>query len=328
MDPVSHVILGRTLVAALERPNQSRFGAGAGAAVILGALSPDVDSVFMPAGWDIYLRVHEIGTHSILGALIVGAAAAATVKLFVRTGRYRDLAAAAIIGALSHLGLDLLSGARLHLLWPLADTRFALPLVAMADPWLIALFALGSIALWLRRRFLARAATVLLCATTIFFAVKLVFFVRARQAADADARTANGMARAIEARWGSWTEWYVFERDNQTLDIWRVDGWHQTVSIELSWPVTRDTILIAASRSLDTVRNFLSVHDLAFAVEQPNDSETTVLWSDVRYCWQPTPGSGTISCGLWFGGRLARDGRALRQLVRLGEWTQTRPAPE
>ena len=90
----------------------------AGAAAVLGSLSPDVDSVLMPVGWDIYLRVHEIGTHSILGAMMVGAAAAALVRLFARRARYRALAAAAVIGAFSHLLFDVLSGARLHLAGP------------------------------------------------------------------------------------------------------------------------------------------------------------------------------------------------------------------
>ena len=70
MDPVSHVIFGRTIVAALEKPDGSRLGRGAGAAAILGALSPDADSVLMPAGWDIHLRFHEIGTHSLAGSIL------------------------------------------------------------------------------------------------------------------------------------------------------------------------------------------------------------------------------------------------------------------
>src|SRR5436190_2037287 len=127
MDPVSHVVLGRTLIVVLERPDRARFGVNAGAAAILGALSPDIDSVLMPVGWDIYLRVHEVGTHSVLGVVAVGCAAAALVRLFARQAHYRGLAAAAVVGALSHLGLDVLSGARLHLLWPFADLKFALP---------------------------------------------------------------------------------------------------------------------------------------------------------------------------------------------------------
>ena len=66
MDPVSHVIFGRTLIA-LDR--RGRFGAGAIAAAVLGALAPDIDVLAVWRGWDVYLRVHEIGTHSIVGSV-------------------------------------------------------------------------------------------------------------------------------------------------------------------------------------------------------------------------------------------------------------------
>ena len=69
MDPVSHVIFGRTLIA-LDR--RGRFGTGAIAAAALGAVAPDIDASPIWRGWDVYLRVHEIGTHSILGSVAVG----------------------------------------------------------------------------------------------------------------------------------------------------------------------------------------------------------------------------------------------------------------
>jgi hypothetical protein len=42
---------------------------------------------------------------------------------------------------------------------------------------------------------------------------------------------------------------------------------------------------VARSRRLDSVDNFLRVHELAFAVERPAAAgQVEVLWSDVRYC--------------------------------------------
>src|SRR5262245_31718203 len=112
MDPISHVIFGRTLVGALdtrrapESPERARFSNRAWAAAALGALAPDIDAVLMPRGWDIYLRAHEVGTHSILGALIVGSAAGALVRLFSRGRSLSALTAAGAVGALSHLVMD------------------------------------------------------------------------------------------------------------------------------------------------------------------------------------------------------------------------------
>ena len=66
MDPVSHASFGRTLVAALgtHQASSDRPVRGTVVAAVLGALSPDIDSIVMPFGWDRYLRVHETATHS------------------------------------------------------------------------------------------------------------------------------------------------------------------------------------------------------------------------------------------------------------------------
>ena len=348
MDPVSHVILARTVVAAFDKPDGSRFGRGVGAAAMLGGLSPDADSVLMPAGWDIYLRFHEIGTHSLFGALLIGCGAGALIRAFVRGSRnpanagshthmsnpaeagsrishIGGLAAAASLGAVSHLALDAVSGARLGLAWPIANARATLPLVAMADPWLIGLLTAGAAGLWLGRRQLPRAAVMVLLAATAFLGIKGLAYARVRQTVSNDERFAAGTARAFDARWGSWSTWNVFEKDPHALRAWRVNGMTGTSELVLSWPVQSESADVAASRSLDTVRNFLSVHDLAFAEDQQDQGRRAVLWSDVRYCSQAVPAAAHIDCALWFGGILDADGRPLTQVVRVGEWTQTRP---
>lgn len=353
MDPVSHVILARTIVAAFDKPDGSRFGRGVGAAGMLGGLSPDADSVLMPAGWDIYLRFHEIGTHSLFGALLIGCGAGALIRAFVRGSRnpaeggnpaeaeshthmsnparagshishIGGLAAAASLGAVSHLSLDALSGARLGLAWPVVNARATLPLVAMADPWLIGLLTVGAAALWLGRRQIPRAAIIVLLAVTAFLGIKGLFYARVRQTVSTDERFATGTARAFEARWGSWSTWNVFEKDARTLRAWRVNGLTGTSILVLSWPVQSESADVAASRSLDTVRNFLSVHDLAFAEDDQDQGRHAVLWSDVRYCRQAVPGAEHIDCALWFGGILDADGRPLTLVVHVGGWIQTR----
>src|SRR5436190_5895131 len=133
MDPLSHVVIGRALTAALK-DEPRRFGRGVGAAAVLGALSPDVDSLLIPFGWDIYLRAHEIGTHALAGGVLVACASAGIVRAFTSRSRYLPLAVGATAGAMSHLALDVLSGARIRLAWPFADGRVSIPVMAMADP--------------------------------------------------------------------------------------------------------------------------------------------------------------------------------------------------
>jgi hypothetical protein len=171
MDPVSHLALGRTLIGVLTSTRSlDARRCGCVVAAVLGALSPDLDAVLMPFGWDRYLRVHQVGTHTMAGTLLCALVTATAVHAFVvsgfsrtarvvvsgfrRTARidfagsaaeYSSLALAAWIGAASHVSLDLLSGARLRLGWPFVDAVASVPLVAMADPWLLALCVAGPV---------------------------------------------------------------------------------------------------------------------------------------------------------------------------------------
>jgi membrane-bound metal-dependent hydrolase YbcI (DUF457 family) len=329
MDPVSHVIIGRTIVAALDTNDRDRFGRGAACAAMLGALSPDVDCLLMPAGWDIYLRFHEVGTHSLPGGILLGCAVAVLVRLFVRGSRLAWLAAAGMLGASSHLALDVMSGARLGLWWPFASGRSTWPLVAMAEPWLICVLAAGAVAMWAARRHLRRAARLLLIAVAVCLGARAALYSHVREIAERDLGVDHTAPQAIEARWGAWTKWDVFERDPQRLRTWEVDGWSGKLDLILSWPLQAETPTVAASRSLGTVKNFLDVHDLAFARERADsDGRRVVQWSDARYCRQASPGAAEIDCGLWFGGTFEAGqpvGRALSQEVHVGGWMQMRP---
>jgi hypothetical protein len=83
------------------------------------------------------------------------------------------------------------------------------------------------------------------------------------------------------------------------------------------------------------------VHDLAFAatVDRPDDRRW-ILWSDIRYCWDPESGRAPrlepiigaegkrLACALWFGGEFDRNGNALHQLVKVGGFTQRRDVHE
>jgi membrane-bound metal-dependent hydrolase YbcI (DUF457 family) len=336
VDPFSHAAFGRTL-AALQTPRTR--GRGTILAVVLGALAPDVDAVLMPVGWDIYLRFHETGTHSLLGSLGIACLTALVVRLAVRDSRYWPLVVAAWAGALSHLTLDLLSGARVQLGWPLTDGRINLPLVAMAEPVLVAIFLAGSIVLLVlrksppkRQRLAAIAVLALLC---LFLDLKAVLLSRALSSLDG--RSEQVVDRIVEARWASLTEWYVYERTTDALQerLVRVGG---APVLLLAWPIVAEPALVTSSRSLSTVRNFLRVHELAFAVQLPDPTGgTDVLWSDIRFCWKPdgptaaTPprsalmtGAAGIACALWFGGTFDESGRVIRQRVQVGGWNQTR----
>jgi len=321
MDPLSHVVAGRAVVALVDN---ERHGPGLGAAAILGALSPDVDLVLAPAGWDVYLRAHQAGTHSIVGGLLVACAAAALVRRLTRGSRCAPLAAAAAAGAMSHLALDAVSGARIRLTWPFADARVGLPLVAMADPWLVAICIAGLLALWPGRQRQRTVAAVMLGTAIAFLCLKGALLFRADQTAQLEAAS----PRAAEVPWGSLTEWDLFDRTPNAVRAWRISSRGGPAMLRLSRPILPETAQVTASRSLDTVKNFLRSHEFGFPVEAAeSDGRTAVRWSDLRYCWRVPDRADDLACALWFGGVFDRDGRALTQEVLIGTHRQTRPAP-
>jgi membrane-bound metal-dependent hydrolase YbcI (DUF457 family) len=310
---------------------------------VVGALLPDVDAVLMPFGWDVYLRAHEIGTHSLAGTLPIAGFAALIARAFARDIPALDLFAAAWLGCLSHIALDVLSGARIQIGWPLVAGRVSLPLVAMGEPWLLAIFVVGAVALAMSSRRPRATAAALLGIVAAFLGVKAVLLTQALPAADTPVDRDPVLMRIVEARWGSLTKWLVFDRRADTLTQRQVEAGRPSILL-LTWPIVPDSPLVRDSRSLGAVRNFLDVHELAFAGEVPAaNGGRQVLWSDLRFCWRPLVGDeagpelmltlsapngpARVACGLWVGGAFDRSGRVVRQLVKVGGWWQTR-APE
>jgi membrane-bound metal-dependent hydrolase YbcI (DUF457 family) len=346
MDPLTHIVVGRAVVAAAD--DSPRAVRGVAAAAILGALSPDVDAAIAFSGWDRYVRIHEFGTHSLAGAV---AMACLTAVVVGAVGRFRDrrrdrdsqtialhrampgfgvLFAAAAAGAMSHLILDLVCGGRIRLGWPLVQDRVTVPLVAMADPWFIAICMVGLLALRPGRRPLRLVSRAIIGASIVFLGVKAALLARALHVSHLNARLP-----AIEAHWGSLTEWSVFERTDVSVRGWTIGSAGGPAALSMSHALGPDTPLVRASRSLDAVQNFLNVHDFAFPIERPpNGGHTEVVWSDLRYCWPTQPvdaplvrADGSLSCGVWAGGVFDADGHPLRQVVKIGSVVQTRPAP-
>ena len=294
----------------------------------------------MPFGWDRYLRIHEIGTHSIFGNAACALLTAAVVRLFARGPSYTVLFLCAWMGAMSHVLLDLLSSARLRPLWPVIDTVISLPAVAMADPWLLALCASGPVMLWILRTNPRRTAGATIAAIGIFLVAKGLAGVAAFSGYCA-ARDASGEAveaRIIEAKWASLDTWHVLDRTPTRLRVWRATMGGPAVEM-LSWPLGSETRAIRTSRSFSTVRNFLRVHRMGFPVVIPDvEGGSLVFWSDIRFCWDPAgphgraiepivqspDGRRRLSCALWFGGELDADGQPVREIVSVGGFRQER----
>jgi membrane-bound metal-dependent hydrolase YbcI (DUF457 family) len=327
MDPVSHLSFGRVLIAL---DSDHRLGRGATAACLAGSLSPDLDAVLMPVGWDVYLLHHQGGTHSLIGSVVCAILVAALASAIVKGSTFRNLALAAWAGACGHLLLDLVSGADLRPLWPLGP-RIAVPLFAMADPWLAAILVLAVVALLLKFNPRRVAALALLC-VAIVATGKAALYAKARVI---NGRAAVGVVSTrADVEWGSLTRWIVYEARTGTVHARRIDALTGVITPLLDAPRGLESEWVVRSRQFASVQNFLAGHDVTFAVVNPEGRE--ILWSDLRYCgpvelrsaaWAAaiSIAGSPIACGLWVGGEFdPLRGTLGRTIVHIGHIVQRR----
>ena len=324
MDPVSHVVFGYCIVRAghiRAARGAERANRGVGLAITLGALSPDIDLIIMPTGWDRYLAVHEIGTHSIIGAVVCGVLAAGLARMIRRQSSYRALVVPAVAAAVSHVFADLLSGASIRIAWPLLDTRVAnVGVIAMADPVMIVATSIGAIALVLWRTRRTLIAITWLASFMLFTLPMTILRERAELAYREDPAYAEAVGEyLVEPVWGSWMHWRIFDRTSSSVRGWIVaPSGRVERTIEMPRRTGEDD-LIEGSMAWDTVRNFHRAHDLTFAIA----TATGVEWSDVRYCSSGGTGSRP-RCGVWVGGEFSTAPNLGRLIVRVGDVVQVR----
>jgi len=341
VDPVSHLLFAR-MVGALRPRRESAHGVVT--ATVLGGIAPDIDAALMALGWDVYLRWHDAGSHALAGTPIVAVLTAVLVRTWASSAPLGALTFGAWLGTLSHVCFDLFSGASIRVLWPLSAHLFSAPVVAMADPLAMAVLVAGACALWIWPRTPRTAGALVMALLAFLCGVKLVTRARATTAY-AQQAASRGVppvtALAVEAAWGSWREWHVFDRlADGTVRAFAVDGWSGTVRPRFAQPAGQDSPFARdSSAQFSTVRNFVPAHPFAFATWRDTDEGSVVFWSDARFCWSSSeqadpqegvphqdvrPAIGPVRCALWFGGSLDVDRRPREALVWLGGHLQRR----
>lgn len=151
MDIATHALLGAA--SALALPRVGTHAKAAALAGALGAMLPDVD-IFIDSAQDplLVIEYHRQFTHSFLiapfGALLVGLAC-----WFVSGRRlpFPVTFGCALIGFLTHIFLDTATSYGVQLLWPFSAQRYSWSVVAVVDPVVTLVLAVG-VVLALRTR--------------------------------------------------------------------------------------------------------------------------------------------------------------------------------
>lgn len=145
MDNLTHSLAGL----ALARAGLAKSTRGATAALVLASNLPDIDILTGVSGAAAYLEHHRGFTHGIVGAPLLGLLLALVLRLSLRGSRLLPLLACSLLGATSHVFMDLWTSYGTRALYPLDATWYAWDVVFIVDPWILALL-LGSV---LARRF-------------------------------------------------------------------------------------------------------------------------------------------------------------------------------
>src|SRR5262249_60009757 len=93
------------------------------------------------------------------------------------------------------------------------------PLVAMADPWFIAICVAGLAARWPMRVPLGRVSRAIVAATVVLLAAKGALLARAARSSPVPVTL-----QAIDPHWGSLTDWSIFARTSDEVRAWTISG--------------------------------------------------------------------------------------------------------
>jgi hypothetical protein len=139
----------------------------------------------------------------------------------------KPLLAAATAGAMPRRAGRRL-GRRIRVAWPIVSPVVTLPLVAMADPWLIGICLIGLLALWPGRQRLRVVSRGVIAAATVLLVMKGALLARALSTSN----FSEVPLTAVEAQWGSLTGWRVYERRPTELRAWSI-GPHEPANLNL-----------------------------------------------------------------------------------------------
>jgi len=176
MDPLTHTLVGANL-AATSLAKKTRL---AGAACVIGANLPDVDSILYFTGHsDLALGFRRGWTHGVLALVVLPFLQTALLMLYARLRPNRErpvdarcLLAISALAILTHPFLDWLNNYGMRWLMPFRGTWSYGDSVYIMDPWLWVILGVGVL--------LGRRPTIAMFAGWLFFTAAIAWVVGGR----------------------------------------------------------------------------------------------------------------------------------------------------
>lgn len=267
MDSLTHILVGHAMGAVA-----SSVSPGAAAAVywaaLIGNSLPDIDvpvSLALRRG----IKLHRTLTHTIPGVILLSVLIAGPLTWIYPGAPFALVFAWALLGNLTHLGMDCLNLFGARPFWPFTTRSVNLGILHILDPVLVSL--LGAAALTVGTGVAPKAILVV-----SFFAMLLYIVHRLRIARRLFyLLKQEGSTRARVIPWfSSWR--YVFETDG-AIEFGRFVGGRR---LALSTFPKLDSPMIRASLEFPQVANFLEGAEYPYALVREDEEGHAVIWAD------------------------------------------------
>ncbi|MCX7747791.1 MAG: metal-dependent hydrolase [Clostridia bacterium] len=147
MEPVTHALTGYVISNVFYKNKNNMKMASLNAlsiVTIMGATVPDIDSLaryFRDNTF--YFMFHRTITHSPLGLFILSVLCAFIVKVILKDQKYGVLLFGALLGAVSHVLLDLTNVYSTLALWPFSNRMYSLGLLPIYDLYIISIYVIS-----------------------------------------------------------------------------------------------------------------------------------------------------------------------------------------
>jgi len=286
MDPITHGLVGAAVGSLKGAAGDPQAAQTVFWATVLGAVMPDVDIVARATGGELgYLANHRGVTHSIPGILVLSAAAAALVGVLSPVPSWIELFAWILVGALSHVLLDILNSYGTKFLWPFSNRRLAWDILMIVDLPILALTIIGLVSGWFNPAEKQKIFWVILSGLAFYILLRAYIHGHVLGAAHRRFQGLKPLKISVTPGLlgiGLWN--FIVEAGDRFLvgearAFSRGDGF----AILKELPKHNYDPFVEASRKARAARVFLEFARHPWSVHEERDGRHVVTWGDLRF---------------------------------------------